>query len=256
MSKIYIALDSDVLRSISYIYYLRKNVEIIDQNLLPEPIKRFSGYLLRILTLSDHGRIEFVILDTVWQENKFFQQVIDFIKEKDCVFADYTGNNRLKKKRIARELAIQYCKPFTTPDGIEHSAPMQEKYDPNIDNFAPTADCYIMAEATIEGLCVLTNNGKDFVFNPNEQSKTRKQDEQGSKKFSNDRSFGISYINQQNGYIFTDPTEPEIENSNFSLPHPFLLHEFGAMLKNFDSVKLPHVENPDFVTFEQSMLDN
>ena len=78
----------------------------------------------------------------------------------------------------------------------------------------PTNDCYIMAQATIEQCCLLTANGKHFVFN-----------EKNSNKNIHDRSLGIVQINILQGYC-----EPHDKTGSLVAPKPILIQDLMTIL--------------------------
>lgn len=176
----YIAIDSDILRELSFLSILRKEYgHSINPEKLPlnSALKKDFNYFINLLNCIEYDDIRIVIVDAVYQESKHSESLIDFIKQY-CYFPNITAVNYQEKAEKARKLAKAYCSEYIYEDE-EKPAPMKSVFIADINKYAPSNDCYIMAQATIEGLPLLTGNGKDFVFNnrnPNNSQRKNNHD--------------------------------------------------------------------------------
>ncbi len=185
---LYVAIDSDVLRNIVHLNILknkygRVDIEKIDNIQLKNDFNFFSRLL-------DHVRfdeVRLLIVDAVYQESKHSQSLVNFIKEY-CYFPNINAVNYQEKAEKARILARAYCSKYEH-EGKICEPPMKFMFVADINKTVPTNDAYIMAQATVEGCCVLTGNRKDFIFD--EKADTE----------NHDRLAGICYINILNGYF-------------------------------------------------------
>ncbi len=226
----YIAVDSDVLRELSFLYILRKEFgHNIDPDKLPlnSSLKKDFNYYNRFFNCVEHNEIRIVILDAVYQESKHSSSLINFIKEL-CYFPNINAANYQEKAEKARHLARAYCSEYTYEDEVK-PAPMKSVFIADINKYVPSNDCYIMAQATIEGLPLLTGNGKDFIFN-----------KRNSNKEDHDRIRGITQINVLNGYY-------SINSKGFKVTSaPILMYDLGPILKNARRLNTPE-QTDDFV---------
>lgn len=226
----YIAVDSDVLREISFLYLLRKEYGYsIDPEKLPlnSSLKKDFNYYTRFLNCIEHDELRIVILDAVYQESKHSESLVNFIKEV-CYFPNINAANYQEKAEKARKLARAYCSEYVL-DGKTMPAPMKSLFIADINKYVPSNDCYIMAQATIEGLPLLTGNGKDFIFN-----------KRNSNRENHDRVKGIAQINISNGYYSINA------KGNKSTSAPILMYELGPMLKKINAFNVPE-QADDFI---------
>lgn len=213
----YIAIDSNILRSLTFLNILKQTYGYVDFAKCNDPLLQKNGnYLLNLYKLILQDKLRIVIVNSVYQENRHIDSVINFVK-KYCYFIKDYGQLKEKKLKEIDSLAKAYCSSYTKK-GVKMPAPMQKTYNSYVNDVIPINDCYIMAEATIENCCLLTANGKDFIFNPKNQDK--------SSKF-NDRTKGIVDINILHGYY-----EEEKDSSLCLVPHAFHISLFGALIKN------------------------
>lgn len=214
----YFAIDSDILRELTFIDIIKKSNKTLDEITTTDPLlQKYGGYLQRLYFKMKTGEINLVIVDAVYQESKHSKSLLDFIKEY-CYFPDINAVNYQEKAEEARKLAYAYCSPFDN-NGVEEPSPMKLVFIADINKSVPTNDCYIMAQATIEGISLITANGKDFIFNKRNAS------------LEHDRSRGIAIINEQYGYY-----DKNSKNKNLS-PKPFHIYTLGPMIKKYDNYK-------------------
>lgn len=129
-----------------------------------------------IRRMAENGNIKFIITPTA------FAEILVGLKPKEKEFLDrfcfiYKPKDEEKFARKVYELARQYTSTSTMRTELE--------------NRQPTKDALIMAEATILGLSLITNNVKDFT------NYDRHRHEKSGK-----RTLDIAHINDRMGYSF------------------------------------------------------
>ena len=230
----YIAIDSDILRELSFLRMLRKEY---GHNINPEKLplnsalKKDFNYFILLLNCIEHDEIRIVIVDAVYQESKHSPSLIDFIK-KYCYFPNITAVNYQEKAEKARALASAYCSEYVYK-GEKKPAPMKSVFIADINKYAPSNDCYIMAQATVEGLPLLTGNGKDFVFNNRNPNNSQR-------KNNHDRVKGIVQVNILNKYFTMQENDKKIASA------PMLLYELAPILRQVNEFRTPEQSN-DFI---------
>lgn len=210
--KLYLAIDSDILRTLTFIDISLQNNPNYDLRNAPDPLlKKWSGYLYRLYSKMQDDQIRLVIVDAVYQESQHSVSLLTFMK-KFCYFPKVNLVNYQRKAAEARRLANAYCETFEVGDR-EYPAPMKKVFNAESGKFSPTNDCYIMAQATMEGISLITANGKDFIF-----------DEKIGKE-NHDRAKGIMSINISRGYYKSGM-------GKFNTSRPFHIQTIGPMLKD------------------------
>lgn len=216
---LYLALDSDILRTITFLEVLKTEHGFIDINKIHNKVlKDDFNYFIKLLNAINQNEIRPLIVDAVYQESKHSDSLIAFMK-KYCYFPNVNAVNYQEKAEKARKLANAYTKPYTyidRYDGKEKQAqaPMKSVFIADINKYVPTNDCYIMAQATIENCPLLTGNGKDFIFNQ------RNED-----KYAHERVKGIIDINILNGYYKTNNIGNKITTK------PVMINTIASILK-------------------------
>ena len=209
---LYFAIDSDVLRMLTYIDKLFSEGKDLDFKYSSDPLlNKWGGYFKRLYFKAKNNEIRFVIVDAVYQESQHSISLLTFMKNY-CYFPKINAVNYLKKAEKARRLANAYCEPYDVGDK-EFPAPMKKIFNAESGKSSPTNDCYIMAQATMEGISLITANGRDFIF-----------DEKNGKE-NHDRAKGIMSINIARGYYKTS-------QGKFNTSRPFHIHTIGPMLKD------------------------
>ena len=220
---LYFAIDSDILRELTFIDKIFKSGEFYDFKATTDPLlKKWSGYLQRLYYKMKEGTLRLVIVDAVFQESQHSASLVEFMKEY-CYFPKINAVNYQSKATEARNLANAYCSPYTMGDK-EFSAPMKLVFNAESSKFSPTNDCYIMAQSTIEGISLITANGRDFIFD--EKSDTE----------NHDRSRGIININISKGYYSATDTD------KIYVSKPFHINTIGPMLKKDNEVVIDTME--------------
>lgn len=219
---IYLAIDSDILRTLTLLDILKKEHGHIDvEKIKGSNLKKDFNYFNRLYQSMLHDEIRLLIVDAVYQESKHSQSLLNFIKEY-CYFPNVNATNYQEKAEKARQLANAYTEPYLYKED-QQEAPMKAVFVADISKYVPTNDCYIMAQATIEGCSLLTGNGKDFIFNQ------RNED-----RYAHDRVRGITQINIINGYYEED------KPGHYITPKPIMINTLAAILKyedNFETVE-------------------
>lgn len=211
---IYLAVDSDILRTLTYFDVLRKEHGYIDvEKIKDRSLKKDFNYYNRLFNCILHDEIRLLIVDAVYQESKHSATLLNFIKEY-CYFPNVNAANYQEKAERARTLAKAYCEPYTYKAKLQ-AAPMKSVFVADINKYVPTNDCYIMAQATVEQCSLLTANGKDFIFN------TRHTDN----KAEHERVLGIVQINIQNGYYVDSDKGYQVA------PKPVMIDTLAKILK-------------------------
>lgn len=134
-----IALDSNVFIDMSHeMAGKRRDVAEVTEN--------FYDRLAAIRKLAENGKVKFVIPPTVLQEitvSGLNKSECDFI-QKYCLIMQPKGKKETAEK--ISKLTMEYVRSGIMPRGKKH----------------PYGDAMIMAQATVGGLNLLTNNYRDF----------------------------------------------------------------------------------------------
>ena len=219
---IYFSIDSDVLRALAFLDIILKEDPKADLRKVKDPIlKSNGGYLRKLLELADQDLVRLLIVNTVYQESKHSENLVNFMKEY-CYFPNINFANFDEKSEKIEKLVDKYCNEYTVGD-YTYDAPFMKTYNASLKRKVASNDAYIVAESTIENACLITNNSKHIIYNERNDND------------SNSRVKGIVSINIAEGYYQT------IEDGvSIITPRPYALHIIGPMLKNieaFSSVK-------------------
>lgn len=200
---IYIALDSDVLRSLTWASnMIYKGVDFCtDEQAQKNPfISKNADQIKELLEMANKDEVRFFISRTVFNENRHIDSVKAFMKY-NCHFPDPKSKEYQSSRAKANALAKAYCEPFKV-DGKSYPAPMTKAYSEYNGGCIPENDAFIMAQATVAGCyCVLTNNAQHFIIN-------KRCD---SEYYEKTRLEGIIAVNKSMGYSHKLP------DSNFEL---------------------------------------
>lgn len=225
-NKIYIAIDSNILRTLTYMdnlvyFYKKKNRGVLTDDMVMDDdfnfgnimgdtvtkdiiLNRHKNSLWYLFTLVKQDKIRLYITESVYKENKHIEDCQYFIIKNCFMHAPMTD----KEKEERREKAARMVDAYTTPqmimrrgEMIKTKPPMKKVFSAHFDGYIPTNDCYIMAEATIDNCLLLTDNGKDFIFDIKEEPKFDR--ETGKQIKTKSRTTGIVDINIANGYYTT-----------------------------------------------------
>lgn len=233
-SHIYVALDSDILRSLAFADMLIYKKE----NILKNPdaqkdliIREHGEEIIKLLDMAKKDEIRFFIPRTVFGESRDSKSLKSFMSRK-CYFVDPESKEYRHYKEKSSALASSYCQSYWDNYGNWQEAPMAATYNEAAGKKVPKNDAYIMAQATVAGChFMLTNNRKDFVFN-------KKVDEGAAKT----RQRGIININIKHGYFNYDEansTSVTTRPVDISLLVNILeSHKDGYLLANDENMRL------------------
>ena len=228
----YFSLDSDVLSNLAELDEFLEhhpnatNKDIIDkfknrkQDSVIKHLDMYTKYLN--IAKDKNSPIRFLVTQTPWKESCHIEAVNDFIR-KYCYVprVNYLQQNNIKREII--KLARSYCKSYTNHKGEKKEAPMSIKYNADKGELAPSNDAYVMAEATVFGACVLTENKKDFI--------NMEQEESTSAYGNNKRALGIIELNKIFGY------EVAYDEHFRTVSKPWAVDHLGKFLDNLEDFK-------------------
>ena len=221
---LYFAIDSDILRAITFVDKLASCEEFYDyKNSKDVVLSHWFGYIQNLYQGMKNDIFRLVIVDAVYQESKHSPSLLNFMTTY-CYFPKINAINYQEKSKEARELAYAYCEPHIY-QGKEFPAPMKMQFNASLSQHTPSNDCYIMAQASIEGICLITANGQDFVF------------DKKAKTDNNYRLKGIVSINIEKGYGSTNDKDLK------QVPRPIHIKTIGPMLKNTENSNLENLPN-------------
>lgn len=219
---IYFSIDSDVLRALTFLDIILKEDPKADLRKVKDPVvKNNGGYLRKLLELAKQDIVRLLIVNTVYQESKHSENLVNFMKEY-CYFPNINFANFDEKSEKIERLVDKYCMDYTVGD-ITYDAPFMKTYNASLKRKVAPNDAYIVAESTVENACLITNNSKHIIYNERNDND------------SNSRVKGIVRINIAKGYYQTAE-----DGVSIITPRPYSLHVIGPMLKsieNFSSVK-------------------
>lgn len=228
---LFIAIDTDFLRSFSYyicgkdtLEEKRKKSGLIDAN-----IKYFD----HIKNLYEKNLINLVVTSTVYNEVKHSSFYTNFIKDYCLVPQINFSNYQVYASKVAR-LANAYCfDTLKNKDNTETTA-MHPVFSAAYGDCVATNDAYIMAEATVLGVDLLTCNNRDFIQNTIKQQKAGKS----KTEYGNDICKGIVEINKKYGFVF----ESAKDVAALAIPRPYPPHLFANLTltsTSFDKFNYP-----------------
>jgi len=191
---IYLAIDSDILRGLAFVAR-GKNIGQVDKNC--NLIKYFQNDLKMIKKFAAESKIKLVITETVYGECKENPAIKNFMESDYFIIAKIDRD-------IVHEIATAYTLPVVLDDGMEIKKPMESHYDAALGRTAPTNDCYIMAEASVLGIDLLTFNYRDFMMYNDKPSL---------------RVAAITKINSEFGLVFNNV------NGEKSIPRPLKIDQ-------------------------------
>ena len=213
----YLAIDSDVLRTLTHLDVLKMEHGHIDVSKIRNKVlKDDFNYFIKLYNAIVFDEVRPLIVDAVYQESKHSPSLISFMKNY-CYFPNVNAANYQEKAEKARKLAIAYTNQYKDSKGQICDAPMKKEFVADINKYVPSNDCFIMAQATIENCPLLTGNGKDFIFN-----------EKSADKYNHERVKGIVEINIANGYNYQD------EKGHNTTPKPIKINTLAGLLKYED----------------------
>ncbi len=260
----YISIDSDILRTFVFfdeimIRFKKKNPDfsylelddnfdfsnIIDfKDLRDKAIIKNARNLFYIYLLCKKDKLRIYITEEVYYESKHLPNAVNFIKYNCFMHKMMTESEKSKWLEEVDNLVEQYTTKQTTiykGKVLTEEAPMKKVYSAYNKTLIPENDVYIMAESTVDRCILLTNNGKDYIFNLKddkymEDPKTHRQIKKKS------RSVAIANINLQNGYY------TQTDDDFYVVPKPIDINTLAKHLryKGLGMFNTPTPKEEDF----------
>lgn len=206
-SHIYIALDSDVFRSISWAQSILLNGGSLDDDRTKNDpfISKNKEQIKDLLQLSKIDKVRFLITRTVYHENKHLlknkSNPMYLFAKNFCYFPDVSSKEYRNDIGRARVLAQTYCEQTNNMP-----SPMKSTYSEYDGTYVPENDAYIVAQATVAGCyCLLTNNKKDYLFNEKTDSECEKSRKNAIIQINKKMGYG-SYSDDGRIFLTTKPT--------------------------------------------------
>lgn len=208
MDKIYVALDSDIVRHLTAIepYVKCKDIPLTSEAPRNRAISKYGTALCKLFNKAQADDLRLLVTQTVYHETKHIPQVKNFI-ETYCYFPSSENLEDENYINNIRTLAYSYCGFGTNPQE-KRKYPFNARYVAEFNRYCPCNDSYVMAEATIEGAILLTANQNDFIYIASPDKKNR--------RIANE----IIYINRQLGY----------NDENGFTPYPIGISELDYFL--------------------------
>lgn len=236
MSKhMYFSLDSDMLSNLADLdVFLENNPEATDKDIISafknsksSAVARRPQIYRKYLDIAKdkNSPMRFLVTQTAWMESNHIPSVNGFIS-KYCYTPKIKYLLQDKVNNKIEKLARLYCKKYKNTHGEEKPAPMSSKYSAAKRDLSPTNDAYIMAEATIYGACVLTENLKDYIHMEEKHEKGRT-----ILVGDNKRALGIMELNKMNGY------EIEYDENFKTIPKPWAADNLGRFLDDLENFR-------------------
>lgn len=217
-----IALDSDILRNLAYFCNASNRTHRLMNN--QHVYHNLDDYYY-LLNCYNNGLIEFRIGKVVYKEIKHLQDILDFIHQ-------FKIKNIDAPEEQVKVMAEAYCNSYYDANRVKHNAPMHKKYVAADNEYKPSNDAYIMAEATIGSCYLLTNNSRDFIrYSDNPEEHLRVD--------------GIKIINKQFKFC-------RLRGNKVFIPQPTTLSHLVKFLKNYTEVKF---SNKQITTEEDEILE-
>ena len=229
-NNIFIALDSDVLRSLAELdELLENNPKFNTKNAHDFFIRENGNYMKKMLNLIKSGNLSIFVGSAIYREVKHRPECEEFIK-KYCYMPKMNASNFAELVTESDNLAFKYCTQKYVHEDKEYYPPMDLHYSAYLKRDVPSNDAYAMAEATMVGCIFITNNGQDFIFRKYEKAD------------KDSRLVGITILNTQEGYYSAS------EDGSQIVPRPMEFYRFIPLLrKGLDNLHLPNVDEDNFV---------
>lgn len=166
-SHIYIALDSDILRTLATIYpYVSKGIFYDYKSSNNPHIKKNFNYLSKLIKYAQEDKIRLMVTTTPYHEVRHKTECISFIKDMCYVPNPKNILEQGDYQQKIKELAAAYC-GLNEPYDPTNPPPMHPCYVSAIDDCVPPNDAFVQAEAAVENAILLTANAADFIFYKN-----------------------------------------------------------------------------------------
>ncbi len=230
---IYVALDTDVLRILACFHY-SVCVEGLDVDNLftKEQVRTYPLYKLII-----DGKIKPIVTGNVLNECPKADKFLNFLNER-CYMTDISDEEKDDHNQKVFELAKKYC----SKEQLDFFAFFG--YMDKNNCIKPSADAINMAESSLAGLNLITNNAKHFVYVEEEMKKLKKKfakskincDAFYKEKFWR-RAHGVRSINGLAGILYIQSCPV--------IPSPFPLYFIEEMVKEKRLEDLRVSDNPN-----------
>ena len=194
MEKVYIALDSDIIRCLTIIapYAKLKNIPSSSKITNNATLQKYAPALCKLFNKAQADDIRLLVTSTTYYETQHLQPVKNFI-ETYCYFP--TSENLEDEEYInnIRTLAYTYC-GFATDTQNKTPHPFSARYVAEFNRYCPCNDSYVMAEATVENAILLTANQKDFIYvkSANKNKKIANEIIEINKQFGYEDEYGFT----------------------------------------------------------------
>lgn len=241
-SRVYIGLDSDVLRCLSYIHYLNQPGNLLNKDDKMEAELSETTFLRYINStainiskkeyftamyndvVNDKYRI--FISEPVYFENKHSTFICDFINQ----YCYMPKLDKTKKDFECIKEVEQLAQAYTSPrveerDGEtkQYKPAMEKRYSAAMRKYIPTNDVYIMAWCTCYGCQLLTFNGKHFIYY--------------NKGQNNYRRMSIRSINEQMEYVLEVINDKTLVSAAYEWKETLSKYDYYDKTFNFDYTK-------------------
>lgn len=155
--KYYLALDSDVCRYLLSNKSVKEGKTVVRDN---EPwfVDKYGKVIDDLINEVEDDRIRLVGTRTLVGECPNENEDRNELYHTKLYFPDFESEEYQKTNKFISKLAETYA-----PKGEEHTV-LGRVYCPVMRGSRPCNDAYMMAEASVEGLHLLTNNLKDFNY--------------------------------------------------------------------------------------------
>ena len=192
----YVAVDSDILRAFAFVA-TGDNIGQVDKGC--SLIKYCQNNLKLLKKFASENKLTLVITETVYGECSAMPALKTFMDK------DYFKIVPTIDRDLVHGIAEAYTNPVILDDGTTMKKPMETHYVAALGKTAPTNDCYIMAEASVLGIDLLTFNYRDYMMYDNKPSI---------------RVAAIAKINRELGLLFDNV------NGEKDVPRPLKIDQF------------------------------
>ena len=222
----YLAVDPTIMQYLSFIDWLVKKYGHIDIDKIHSEsysqLKRDFNYYKTLYDYMKSGEIRIVALEYVFRNFEKFESVKDFMKE-NCYFSNFDSENYEHKSEQIDELIDAYFNDYSIRDQ-NFKAPFDTSDMTEKERNASKEYAIMMAQATVEGCLLVTNNPK-FVSGrvkgyPNKTTAS-----------------AIIEVNIVNGYYDLLPSGKKVS------PHPVLFYKLAPILSNYEYLITPELSS-------------
>ena len=187
---IYVAFDTNIISYLSMLHgslyekdsngnFITEDGNLIKSSKKLDPEKLYRSTfkynskkienITKLYEMIDAGLVRPVVVNTVFQEinaigNQAVKQNCMSFIQNFSYFPNYTQANMQQKREEICHLAEKYCTEYKSPINHRTYEPaMERKYCAAMMKEIPENDAFIMAESTVEGLVLITENASHFI---------------------------------------------------------------------------------------------